>query len=269
MLQLRNVSVHIGPAPILADVSLTVTAGEHVALVGPNGAGKSTLLAVMAGDLPPTHGEATLDGIDLAAWKHLELARRRAVLQQEHRLAFGFRVHEVVRMGRAPWARTEREDADDVVVAEAMTTTEVEHLADRVFPTLSGGEKGRASYARVLAQETPLLLLDEPTAALDLRHQDQVLAQARRLASDGHAVVTVVHDLTVAAAYADRICVLAAGSLVADGTPEEVLDPELIGRVYEHPVDVLHHQGRLLVVPRRLHAVPPPEESEGPWSAAH
>jgi iron complex transport system ATP-binding protein len=179
-----------------------------VALVGPNGAGKSTLLSVMAGDLLPSTGAVMLDGIDLAAWKHRALARRRAVLTQEHRLAFGFRVDEVVAMGRAPWARTDREDDDETVVADAMERTETGHLAARVFPTLSGGEKARASFARVLAQETSLVLLDEPTAALDLRHQDQVLAQARSLAQEGHAVVTVVHDLSVAAAYADRICVL-------------------------------------------------------------
>ncbi|MFT4288870.1 heme ABC transporter ATP-binding protein [Nocardioides sp.] len=269
MLSVKDVSVEIGPARILDGVSLRIEAGEHVALVGPNGAGKSTLLAVLAGDLAPSRGEATLDGVDLAAWKYLALARHRAVLTQEHRLAFGFRAGEVVAMGRAPWARTPREDDDETVVADALRRTEIEQLRDRVFPTLSGGEKARVSFARILAQETPLVLLDEPTAALDLRHQDQVLAQARRLASAGHAVVTVIHDLSVAAAYADRICVLADGTVAADGTPEEVLRPELIGRVYEHPVDVLHHQGRLLVVPRRLHAVPPLDEGQGPWSAAH
>lgn len=270
MLSLANVSVALGGAPILSDVSLEVSSGELVALVGPNGAGKSTLLGVIAGDLEPSSGTAALDGTPMSAWKSLELARRRAVLQQEHRLAFGFRAVDVVRMGRTPWARTDREDEDDIVVADAMDRTEVHGFAERIFPTLSGGEKARVSFARVLSQQTRLVLLDEPTAALDLRHQDQVLAEARRLAAEGHAVITVVHDLSIAAAYADRICVLADGRLVADGTPEEVINPELIGKVYEHPVDVLRHQGRLLVVPQRLHAVPAASdaEEETSWSAA-
>jgi iron complex transport system ATP-binding protein len=268
MLRIDGATVRLGGRPILHRVSMAIEPGELIALVGPNGAGKSTLLGVMAGDLVPDEGQVTLDGIDLAAWKQLELARRRAVLPQEHRLAFGFRAEEVVRMGRAPWARTDREDDDDVVVAAALAAADVTHLADRTFPTLSGGEKGRASFARILAQETPIVLLDEPTAALDLRHQDQVLAQARRLATEGNAVVAVVHDLSVAAAYADRICVLAGGEIVADGSPAEVLDPELIGRVYDHPVDVLEHQGRLVVVPRRLHVLPDPEKESPSWPAA-
>lgn len=277
MLHVQNATVRAAGRAILDDVSLRVGAGELVAVVGPNGAGKSTLLGVMAGDISPAHGSVTLDGIDLAAWRPLELARRRAVLPQEHRLAFGFQAEEVVRMGRAPWARTEREDADDQVVAESMGRTDVGHLAERVFPSLSGGEKARTSFARILAQDTELLLLDEPTAALDLRHQDQVLAESRRLATAGRAVAAIVHDLSVAAAYADRICVLAAGALVADGTPEEVLQPDLISRVYEHPVDVLKHQGRLVVVPRRLHAVQPADGADphtdnetggSPWPAA-
>ncbi|SDL04332.1 iron complex transport system ATP-binding protein [Nocardioides sp. YR527] len=253
MLSLSEVSVGLAGHPILHRVSTSVSPGEVVALVGPNGAGKTTLLSVMAGDLAPSAGTVTLDGTPLSAWKQLPLARRRAVLPQEHRLAFGFRAAEVVRMGRAPWARTASEAADDEVVASAMARTDIEPLASRTFPTLSGGEKGRTSFARVLAQTTPLVLLDEPTAALDLRHQDQVLAEARRLASGGSAVVAVLHDLSVAAAYADRIVVLAAGEIVADGPPREVLDADLIGTVYEHPVDVIEHDGRLLVVPSRIH----------------
>ncbi|MFI5426250.1 ATP-binding cassette domain-containing protein [Aeromicrobium sp. UC242_57] len=153
-------------------------------------------------------------------------------------------------MGRSPWARLPEEDLDDLIIAESMEHTDVITLADRSFPTLSGGEKARTSFARVLAQQTNLVLLDEPTAALDIRHSEQVLSQARRLARAGHAVVAVLHDLTVAAAHADRICVLADGRLMADGTPADVLTPSLSADVYHHPVDVISHDGRLVVLPR-------------------
>jgi iron complex transport system ATP-binding protein len=131
-----------------------------------------------------------------------------------------------------------------------MMQTDVDTLAARSFPTLSGGEKARTSFARVLAQDTTVVLLDEPTAALDIRHSEQVLSEARRLAASGHAVVAVLHDLTVAAAHADRLCVLADGRLRADGTPAEVLTPALVAEVYQHPVDVISHDGRLVVLPR-------------------
>ncbi|MFT4083350.1 MAG: heme ABC transporter ATP-binding protein [Nocardioides sp.] len=266
MLLLDQVCVRLGEHQALTEVSTSVAAGELVALVGPNGAGKTTLLSVMSGDLAPDSGTARLDGQDVASYKALALARRRGVLPQENRLAFGFRSVDVVRMGRAPWARTEREDEDEEVVAAAMIDTDVLGLADRAYPSLSGGEKARTSFARVLAQQTPLVLLDEPTAALDLRHQDQVLAQARRLTAQGCAVVAVLHDLSVAAAYADRICLMQGGRVVADGPPVEVLLEDRLGEVYQHPVDVIEHHGRLLVVPRRLSLAPPTEEM--PWPAA-
>jgi iron complex transport system ATP-binding protein len=249
-LEVRSVSVKVGNKTILNDVSLNVQPGEFVALVGPNGAGKTTLLSVMAGDITPTSGDAVLHGKSVHAWKTAELARHRAVLPQEQLLAFGFQAVDVVRMGRTPWARMPEEDFDDLIVAESMHHTDVSHLAERTFPTLSGGEKARTSFARVLAQQTNLVLLDEPTAALDIRHSEQVLTQARRLAHAGHAVVAVLHDLTVAAAHADRICVLAEGRLRADGTPDQVLTPELVADVYGHPVDVITHDGRLVVLPR-------------------
>ena len=251
-LSLKGVSAQLGGHPILHDVSLEIVPGELVALVGPNGAGKTTLLGVMSGDVVPSAGRAELDGLELHRWKVATLARRRAVLPQEQRLAFGFRAVDVVRMGRAPWARRPEEDLDDVVVADAMRRTDVLGLADRSFPTLSGGEKARTSFARVLAQQTSVVLLDEPTAALDIRHQEQVLAEARRLAADGHAVVAVLHDLTVAAAHADRVCVLADGRLRADGRPRDVLTPDVLGEVYGHPVDVIDHRGRLVVLPHLI-----------------
>lgn len=238
---------------LLDAVDLEVRRHELLAVVGPNGAGKSTLLGLLAGDLRPTRGSVTDDGAPVASLRPAELARRRAVLLQEHRLSFPFTVADVVRMGRAPWRGTAAEDDDDRVVAEAAAAGEVAHLGDRRFPTLSGGERARTAYARARAQATPLLLLDEPTAALDIRHQEMVLAQARDLARRGHAVVAVLHDLSLAAAYADRVLLLGDGRPRALGTPADVLRPDLLGDVYRHPVEVLVHPrtGDLVVLPDR------------------
>jgi len=260
-LRARGVSVEYDGHPILRDIDLDVGAGELVALVGPNGAGKSTLLGVLSGDVEPTCGGVTLDDRALASYHARDLARRRAVQLQKQGLAFGFRVREVVRMGRSPWHRTEREDDDDRVVDAAMERADVADLADRLYPTLSGGEQARASFARLLAQETPVLMLDEPTAALDIRHQESLLAVARAAAAAGAAVVVVLHDLSLAAAYADRVCVLSHGSVRADGSPAEVLTAELLTEVYAHPIEVLDHGGALLVVPVRV-------KGQVPWPAS-
>ena len=264
---LSHVTVRVGDATILQDVSLSVAPGELVALVGPNGAGKSTLLGVTSGDVEPTSGDVRIFGHPLADLSAKAAARERAVLQQEQRLAFGFRVRRVVEMGRTPWYRTESEARDDDAVQTAIERVAIEHLADRVFPTLSGGEKARGSLARVLAQETPLVLLDEPTAALDIAHQERVLAIVRELADHGCAVVVVLHDLSLAAS-ADRVCLMQRGRLVADGPPPDVITSELVSAVYDHPVDVLAHRGSLVVVPHR-HAqagVQPVGAKEVPWA---
>ncbi|MCO7274376.1 heme ABC transporter ATP-binding protein [Cellulosimicrobium cellulans] len=263
VLSARGVGVRIEGATILADVDLDALAGEVLVLVGPNGAGKSTLLGVLAGDTAPTSGTVAWEGEPLAAVGVAELARRRAVLLQETRLSFPFRVVDVVRMGRAPWRGTAREEHDDEAVARAHVTADVLHLAARRFPSLSGGEKARASFARVLAQEPRLLLLDEPTAALDIRHQEHVLAQARERARVGDAVVVVLHDLSLAAAWADRVVVLDGGRVAGVGTPDEVLTDDLLTRVYRHPVRTLRHPetGELLVLPARTATLPTPEPS--------
>ncbi|NGN64269.1 heme ABC transporter ATP-binding protein [Streptomyces sp. A7024] len=246
-------SVRLGGRMVLDGVDMSVSAGEVLALVGPNGAGKSTLLAALAGDIAPEEGEIRIAGRPAAAWSAPELALRRAVLPQAAAVSFPFTVADVVRMGRAPWSGTPAEDEDDTAVASALSATELTDYADRPFTALSGGEKARAALARVLAQHTDLLLLDEPTAALDLRHQELVLRLARARAAAGAAVVVVLHDLGLAAAYADRAAVLHEGRVAAAGPPAEVFDEALLTKVYRQPVEVFPHPetGALLVLPKR------------------
>ena len=252
-LRVRDVSVTFGDTPILGSVDVDVRDSELLALVGPNGAGKSTLLSVMSGDLRPDRGVVELDGADVRSWTHVELAMRRAVLLQQLTMTFPFTVRQTVEMGRSPWTGHEAEDDDERRIEEAMAATDVTHLADRTFPSLSGGERARAGMARVIAQDARVLLLDEPTAALDVRHQEQVLELAAALARAGGTVVVVMHDLGLAAAYADRVVILADGTVRADGRPDDVLTGELLSDVYEHPIEVFRHPrtDELIVLPLR------------------
>ncbi|GAA2011590.1 heme ABC transporter ATP-binding protein [Catenulispora yoronensis] len=248
-------AVHLarGGRTVLDCVDLPVRAGSLLALLGPNGAGKSTLLAALSGDLSPNSGRVLLHGRPLHDYRAQDLALQRAMLPQSSPVSFPFSAVEVVRMGRAPWARHATLDEDERAVTEALTATDTHHLADRPYPALSGGERARIALARVLAQQTQLLLLDEPTAALDLRHQELVLRTARTRASAGDAVVMVLHDLSLAAAYADVIALLHQGRILAQGRPEEVLEASTLSAVYGCPVDVFSHptHGTPMVVPVR------------------
>lgn len=248
----EGLRVRLGDREVLRGVDVAARAGEVLALVGPNGAGKSTLLSALAADLPATEGVVRLHGRPAAHWTASELALRRAVLPQSASLSFPFTVEEVVRMGRAPWARAPQDD-DDTAVAAAMAATEVTAFAPRSFAALSGGERARVALARVLAQRAPLLLLDEPTAALDLRHQELVLRVCRERAHAGDAVVVVLHDLGLAAAYAHRVAILCAGRVAAHGRPAEVFTGELLTEVYRQPVEVFPHPrtGAALIAPKR------------------
>lgn len=252
-LAVSRASYGYGSHAILRDVSIEVREGEVLALVGPNGAGKSTLLSLLAGDADPDHGTVFLQGRAFPEWSAKERARRRAVLLQQNQMVFPFTGQQVIEMGRAPWIGTPESDADEEAIARAIGFTDAGHLLHRTFPTLSGGEKARISLARVLAQEAPIVLLDEPTAALDLRHQEDVLRVARELAGSGAAIVVVLHDLSLAGAYADVVAVLDRGRVAASGAPSDVLTPELIGAVYGLEVRVIPDEdtGRPIVVPRR------------------
>ena len=252
-LEATAVSVARGGREVVSGVDLVVRHGELIALVGPNGAGKSTLLGALAGDLDAASGTVLLDGRPVSGLTVHELAVRRSVLLQRIEISFPFSVLDVVRMGRAPWAGTPAENDDDQAVADALAETDVADLSEREYTSLSGGERARAALARVLAQGTGILLLDEPTAALDLQHQELVMGVARERARRGTAVVVVAHDLALAAAWADRVVMLERGLLVADGPPRAVLTEEILTRVYRTPVEVIPHPttGAPIILPRR------------------
>jgi iron complex transport system ATP-binding protein len=243
VLRAVDVSYRAGEHLLLDEVDVVARSGELTAIAGPNGAGKSTLLKILAGDLVSTSGSVTLHGEPLDQYSAGRLARQRAVLPQQTLLTFAFTVEEIVMMGRHPHHGTLRGDHETNlrIVRDSMARTEMLELAGRAFPTLSGGEQARATLARVLAQETPVLLLDEPTAALDIRHQQIVLGIARDLATEGATVVIVLHDLNLAAVYADRLILLAQGRVAAAGPPREVLTVERLRNVFACPVAVVGH----------------------------
>lgn len=253
LVALRDVSVELEGRTIIRDVSIEVHPGEVLALVGPNGAGKSTVLSLMAGDLAPTRGSVALGGKEASRYRPEDAARLRSMLMQSNTVSFPFTVWEIVEMGRAPWARTPQYSEDAAAIADALEVADVAHLAKRRFTQLSGGEKARVSLARVLAQRTPLVLLDEPTAALDLKHQEDVMHTVKTLATAGRGVVVVVHDLSVAAGYADRVAMMVHGELEAVGTATDVIRADRVSRVYGVKVDIeqVGRPPRPIIVPRR------------------
>jgi iron complex transport system ATP-binding protein len=242
-LSCQDVEVRIGTKTLLANASLTLAPGRVTAILGPNGAGKSTLLSVLAGQRAPTQGRVTLDGQPLDAHGMPALALRRALMPQESAVAFDFTAQEIVALGRYPHCRSPGRD-EDAIIEEAMALIDVSALAPRILNTLSGGEKARAHMARALAQlwhprpdgATRWLLLDEPTAALDLAHQHSAMRLLRAWAGRGVGVVAVLHDLNLARRYADEVVVLggAAGGLL-QGATAEVLEPGLIEAVWGTP----------------------------------
>lgn len=248
-----DVTVERGGRKLLDRVSLELHPGEVLALLGPNGAGKSTFLSTLTGDTELTSGNVAFKDRPLSDWKLLDLARNRSVLLQENQVLFPFTVHQVIEMGRAPWRRTPQEVEDPEAIAWAISKTNISHLGNRRVPTLSGGERGRVAFARTITSKTGVLLLDEPTAALDLGHQEELLQLVRERADQGDAVLIIVHDLNLAGAYADRIALLSNGKLAALGTPSEVLTAETVSSVYNTPVEVIKHPktGREIVLPLR------------------
>ncbi len=244
-LSIRNLRVEARGRPLVADASLTLGAGELLALVGPNGAGKTTLLRAALGLIRRSAGESLLDGRDTLRLEPRERARRVAYLPQQRPMAWPSRVRDVVAMGRfafgATPARLGPKDAE--ATAKALRSAGLERLADRSADALSGGELARMHVARALAAEAPLLVADEPTAALDLLHQLQVMELIRRFVDGGGGALIVLHDLETAARYTDRLIWMRGGRIVGDGPPKETLTSERLAEVHEVRAEVLWSKG--------------------------
>lgn len=248
MFEAKNITVQYGSRKILDDVSLELKSGEVIALIGANGAGKSTLLKTFCGDIKPNVGQILLENRPLKCFHYHELARRRAVLSQNSELNFPFTAQEVALLGRNPHIRGSESQRDLAIVKEALELVEAKHLSDQIYLTLSGGEKQRVQMARVLSQiwEKPkdsarYLFLDEPTSSLDLSHQHLTLQTARKFAENETAVLVVLHDLNLAAQYADKILILNNGRKYAFDTPKNVLTSDIIREIFEIETYITHH----------------------------
>ena len=276
MLQAHGIAVQRGERQILTDIDLSLPAGQVIGVLGANGAGKSTLLAALAGELSPSTGRITLNGRPLSAWPAAELARCRAVLPQSPSLQFDLPVATVIGMGAYPHARHTRTGAprtdsrdtaraaiaeDQRILQRVLALADVQDLYERRYRLLSGGEQQRVHLARVLYQlllarqghdEYRVLMLDEPTASLDPRHQLQLLSAVYTLAHEENvAALVIVHDLNLAAGCCDRLLLLGQGCVAACGTPAQVLTPDTLRQVYGVEATVLPHPnqpGRPLVV---------------------
>lgn len=262
ILSARVVSLAVGRATLVDGVDLDIAGGEMVAIVGPNGAGKSTLLRMLSGDLRPTAGSVSLGGREIGTWSPRELAERRAMLSQHVHVTFPFTVEEIVAMGTGGRSRA----ASRPLVEQALQEVGLERFRDRQLPTLSGGEQQRAHFARVLVQLAcgeamhgpGLLLLDEPTSSLDLRHQIDLVESARRRAQAGTAVVAILHDLNLAMRFADRNVLLHRGRLAAIGTPPATITSERIRELFEVDVAIRHtNDGVPYLLPQTMQPLAP------------
>ena len=254
MLQIQSLSVHYGNRQILYSLNLTVWTGEVLAVVGPNGAGKSTLIRAASGVLRPSGGQVAINGQNLATLSDMQRARLLAVVPQNNQLPGTFSVYQTVLLGRTPYLNWlgHTGPTDHAMTQLALEQTQISSLANRLVGDLSGGEKQRVLLARALAQDTSLLLLDEPTTYLDLQHQSSLLNLIRKLCQEKTlAVLIVLHDLNLASVYADRVALLVDGKLQAMGSPEQVLTSETLTAVYHVPVHVIPHPeyGTPLVLP--------------------
>lgn len=240
VLQLQGLTIGYEEKTIISDINAEVRTGELIGIIGRNGAGKSTLLKTIRGLLPAKAGQVLYFEKPLASYGEKELARRVAYLQQNVETGFGYTGLDIVLTGRYPymkWWESEK-DEDKELARDCMSYTGTLDLAERPVTEVSGGQKQRILLAKVLAQQTPVLFLDEPTTGLDMVYREEIFRFARELANMGKTILMVVHELDLAAAYCSRIFLLGEGKLLADGTPEQVFTETLLSRAYEADISV-------------------------------
>lgn len=253
-LRVESLSFSYEDVEALSDIDFEIDSGETVSLIGPNGSGKTTLLKLCSGLLAPESGSVYLNGTDISTLSFGEIARELAVVEQEHHVGFEFTARELIEWGRLPHrSRLQRwNSADEWAVQNAIDKTRIGSFAHRSIHELSGGEKQRVFLAMALAQEPNVLLLDEPTAHLDIKYQIEILEIVSKLADHGVAVLMAIHDLQLAARVSDRVVVLSDGKLVAQGAPGDVINSQLLNMAWDIDARVLWEEDELLIMPNRV-----------------
>ena len=241
IIELKNLSIGYGNKSVLQDVNAKINKGEIVGIIGCNGAGKSTLLKTIRGLLPKQSGEILYFGRKLESFSEKELAREVAYLQQNVEVGFGYTGNDIVLAGRYPYMKWWKGESisDEELALKCMEYTGTKELAERPVNEVSGGQKQRILLAKVLAQQTPILFLDEPTTGLDMVYQEEIFRFSQALAEMGKTILMVVHELNLAAKYCSRIILLGEGTVIADGRPDNVFTEKILSKAYNAPVRVI------------------------------
>lgn len=239
MIEVKNVTKMYGGKPVVNNVSLTIPERKITSFIGPNGAGKSTLLSIISRLLEKSSGSVMIDGKDISAWNTRDLARKISILKQSNHINMRLTVRELVSFGRFPYSQGKLTKEDWAYVDEAISYMELTDLKDRFLDQLSGGQNQRAFIAMIIAQNTDVILLDEPLNNLDMKHSVQIMKVLRRLVEElGKTVVIVIHDINFASCYSDNIVALKDGCIVQEGPTEQIIDGAILEGIYEMPIPI-------------------------------